>query len=125
MKKEYKILVADDNSEVREAVKKALNESYELNIVSTPEAAINYNEKFDLLLTDFYFGKDKKRGLNIIKELREKKKGLYTILMSSDLNPKISSKCAKLNIPIFPKYEDNITPIDENKLKDLIKSYLK
>jgi CheY-like chemotaxis protein len=125
MKKDYKILVADDSSEVQKAVKTALEKSYELNIVSTPEEAINYNEKFDLLLTDFYFGRDKKRGLEVIKELKAKRKDLSAILMSSELNQNIKNKCEKLNIPTFPKYEDNITPINEDSLRKLIKSYLK
>jgi CheY-like chemotaxis protein len=122
MKKDYKILVADDSSEVQEAIKTALEKSYELNIVSTPEEAINYTEQFDLLLTDFYFGKDKKSGLEVIKE---KRKDLSAILMSSELNQNVKNKCEKLNIPTFLKYEDNITPINEDKLKELIKSYLR
>jgi CheY-like chemotaxis protein len=125
MKKEHKILVADDSPEVQEAVKKALKENYELNIVSTPEEAINYSGKFDLLLTDFYFGEDKKRGLEIIKELKEKKKDLSAILMSSDVNNNIKIKCNELNVPTFSKYENNITPVNEDKLRELIKCYLK
>ena len=125
MTNKRKILIADDSPEVQKAVKNALEQNYELSIVSTPEEAINYNEKFDLLLTDFYFGEGKKRGLEIIKELKEKKKDLSAILMSSDVNNNIKIKCNELNVPTFSKYEDNVTPVDEDKLRELIGSYFK
>jgi DNA-binding NtrC family response regulator len=125
MKKTVKILVADDNSEVQEAVKKALEKDYEIEIVSTPEEAIGYNKEFDLLLTDFYFGENKKRGLEVIEDWKAKKKDLSAILMSSGLNNNITSKCKELNVPTFPKYENNITPVDEEKLKELVNSYFK
>jgi CheY-like chemotaxis protein len=125
MKKGYKILVADDSLEVQGAVKKALENNYELNIVSTPEEAINYNKQFDLLLTDFYFGEDKKRGLEVIENWKAKRKDLSAILMSSGLNNNIKIKCRELNVPTFPKYEDNVTPVDEDKLRELIGSYFK
>lgn len=125
MEKAYRILVADDSSEVQEAVKKALEKNYELNIVSTPEEAINYDKGFDLLLTDFYFGEDKKRGLEVIEDWKAKKKDLVAILMSSGLNNNIKSKCKELNIPTFSKYENNITPINEDNLRGLIKFYIK
>jgi DNA-binding response OmpR family regulator len=125
MDKHYKILVADDNRYVQQAVKKALEQDYNLEIVSTPEEAINCNNEFDLLLTDFYFGAGKKIGLDIIKEWRAKKKDLGAILMSSRLDENIKSKCAKLHIQTFPKYEDDITPVNKENLRELIKSYLK
>jgi DNA-binding NtrC family response regulator len=120
-----KILFVDDNQEVQNAVKKSLEKDYEIKIVSTPEEAIDYNKEFDLLLTDFYFGEDKKRGLDVIKNWKAKKKDLSAILMSSGLNDNIKSMCKELNTPTFPKYENNITPINEDNLRELIKSYLR
>jgi len=120
MKKTLKILVAEDSLEVQEAIKKILGKEFELDIVSTPEEAIGYDKNFDLLLTDFYFGEDKKRGTEIIRYWKEKRKDLSAALMSSGLNSRIIDECNKLDTITFRKYKDNKTPIEEDELMKAI-----
>ncbi len=124
-----RILIAEDNEEVQNALRNILGTKYDLTIVSTPEDAINYNEPYDLLLTDFSFynkegRKIKTQGLDIIEKLREGRKGLAAILMSSDLNPGMVRACDEMNAGTFRKYEDSQTPVEEEGLKRVIAEYI-
>ena len=124
-----RILIAEDNEDVQEVLRTILREEYDIVIVSNPEDAIKYDEPYDLLLTDFSFydregRKIQTQGLDIIEKLREERKGLAAILMSSDLNPRILNACREMEAGSFTKYANGTTPVNGEELKRVIEDYM-
>ncbi len=117
-----KILIVDDSFVTRLRVKNILKELGDFNIFEAKdgsEALTKINEEtYHLLLLDLLMPNID--GFEVLKELRNKKKALPTIVLSADIQNTTKGKCMALGaLHIAPKTADLA------ELKELVKQTLK
>jgi CheY-like chemotaxis protein len=96
--KNYTILIGDDNEEIRDYIFETLKKAG-YNVISSkdPEEVLKKISECDILITDQFYGRDKRSGDEIIEEIRKHDRELPIILASSDIPKELKDYCKRSN----------------------------
>ncbi|GEA09781.1 sigma-54 dependent transcriptional regulator [Alteromonas sp. KUL49] len=103
----YRILVADDQSHIRESLSLMLEpEGYDIVEAASPAAVASAlsSDSFDLILMDMNYSKDTtsgEEGIELIKHIRQHDKALPIVVMTAWANVELSVNALKLGANDF------------------------
>ena len=101
MKKQYKILIVDDEKNTRDGLRRALSREYEVFTAESTVAALHVLEEnqVDLMLSDVRMpGED---GISLLKQVREKHPSTACVLLTAYGSVETAVEAMKLGAQDF------------------------
>ncbi|MFH1305870.1 MAG: response regulator [Candidatus Omnitrophota bacterium] len=99
------ILIADDENEARDMIRKLLNDSIRCNIHEAENGdealKILKKEKCDILILDIRM--PKKSGMHVLDEMMAAGKNVDTLVITAWDSALVAEECAKRNVECMPK----------------------